>query len=171
MNKKVLPDNILCKPGFYIPNADSEPGSFGFVRSTDVHTGVDLYLPEKTVIHSLEDGEVVWYGQFTGEAVGSPWWTDTWAIAIKSKERILVYGELFQSTRYEPGDKIKIGQNVGYVKRVIKKFTKRPRCMLHLEEYELESEKGFKPVDWRLGDPMPIYLKNPVPFLESVFHL
>lgn len=165
MNTLIAPDNLLCKLPFYIPDYADEPGSFGYVRKYDVHTGVDIYLPEGTPVFALEEGVVVWSGQFTGAAVDSAWWDDTWAVAIQSQNRILVYGELYRHEIPQVGSRIGGNWLIGYVKKVSRVPKGRPMSMLHIEEYD-QTIPFVEPVVWNKGEPMPEGLCNPTPFLR-----
>lgn len=166
MNIPVPPDNKLCKLPFYVPDFFDESGSFAHVRTHDVHTGVDIFLPEGTPIYALESGVIVWNGQFTGKQADSEWWEDTWAIAVKSKERILVYGELYEQPQLRPGKLVSHNLLIGYVKRVLKVPKGRPMSMLHIEEYD-PSVPFTEPVIWNRGDVMPLGLRNPTSFLKE----
>lgn len=54
-----------------IPTSN-EVGGFGYVRTHDIHTGVDLYCKEGTSVHSMHDGKIVYVDSFTGFQE-SPW--------------------------------------------------------------------------------------------------
>jgi len=166
MNIFVPPNNALCKLPFYIPDEPDEAGSFAYERTHDVHTGVDIFLPEGTPIYALAAGFVVWKGQFTGKQVDSDWWEDTWAVAVFSKDRVVVYGELYEQPNLKIGTVLLKNHFVGYVKRVLKVPKGRPMSMLHLEEYNPMT--FTEPVVWNRGEAMPIGLRNPIPFLIEV---
>ena len=70
------------------------PGSFGYKRKFDIHTGVDLYCNKGDQVFAIEDGEVVAIEWFTGEKVDMPWWNNTQAVAIKGKSGVINYGEI-----------------------------------------------------------------------------
>ena len=58
------------------PMFPDEPGWFGAVRKSDIHTGIDLYCEQGTQIVAVEDGVVVHIEGFTGPNADdpSPWW-------------------------------------------------------------------------------------------------
>jgi hypothetical protein len=79
----------------------------------------------------MEDGEVVSVEQFTG-GDESPWWNDTWAVLVRGKSGVIVYGEI--SSKVEVGQWVSAGDTIGVVSTsVLKKFKGRPMVMLHME--------------------------------------
>ena len=137
-------------------------GSFGVERKHDMHTGVDFYCEPGSRVFSLYSGEVVDVFQFTGEAVGSPWWNDTQAVVVKSGGLIFVYGEVRSAV--EIGQQVSQGQCLGYVRPVLKKDKGvTPTCMLHLEVWV--EQWYIKNCTWRLGDMKPTGLLNPMEFV------
>ncbi|MBP5459660.1 MAG: hypothetical protein J6Y62_05830 [Clostridia bacterium] len=171
----------LCPfPGFmknhesfaeYIPRWD-EPGAFAALRKFDVHQGVDIYQPEGTVVHAVEDGVVVGKGQFTGAGVNCGWWNDTDYVAVEGDSGIVVYGEIKVSGGLDIESKVKAGDVVGMVMTVCKEDPKQPvrnhlNSMLHLELY-----RGIEhsiDIEWgRNGGgygERPIGLMDPTPYL------
>lgn len=142
------------------------PGAFGAVRKHDIHTGVDLYAPEKAPVRAVEDGIVVAVLPFTGPEAESPWWLPTLAVLVSGRSGMVLYGEVRPIVR--PGERIERGEQLGTVTRVL--ATKaRPELpghlpsMLHLELYE----KVMDPVWWRLGQPRPKGLQDPTSFLSE----
>ena len=135
-------------------------GSFGAIRKHDVHTGVDLYGNEGDPVFALEDGLVQDVGLFTGESVGSPWWEDTWYIGVSSLSGYIVYGEV--TTNIEVGTRVKKGDLLGSIKRVLRRNKGKLQSMLHLELY---TERVLDPVVWELGQPKPEKLENPTKLL------
>ena len=121
----------LCKKKFTSLPIFPHVGSFGAIRKFDIHTGVDLYCVEGTEVIAVEDGIVKNVGPFTGVLTNSPWWEDTDFVSVTGKTGTVVYGEIV--SQLSPGQKIKQGQNMGYVKRVLRKDKGRPTSMLHLE--------------------------------------
>lgn len=142
-----------------------EPGSpaaFGAVRKHDIHTGVDLHCPHTTEVVAAEHGTVVAVLQFTGEAVGSPWWNDTWAMLIEGDEHTICYGEV--QAHVPVGAHVAPGDLIGRILPVLKK-TDRCTTMLHFEMYT----KGTRePVWWRLGDSQPACLLDPTEYLTTL---
>ena len=143
----------------------SEPGSqgaFGAVRKHDIHTGVDIHCSDTTQVLAAEPGTVVAVLQFTGEAVGSPWWNDTWAVLVEGDERPICYGEV--QAHVPVGAHVAPGDLIGRILPVLKK-TDRCTTMLHFEMYT----KGTRePVWWRLGEPQPTCLLDPTTYLAQL---
>jgi len=135
------------------------PGSFGFERKHHVHEGVDLYVPEGTPVHAVEDGTVVAIMPFTGFGAGSPWWHDTWAVMVKGESGVVLYGEIKPLLHLHGlGDVVRQGEIIGHVTPVLKNDKGRPMSMLHLELYE----HGVRePVEWLPGQPKPKGLLDP----------
>jgi len=143
------------------------PGAFGAVRKFDVHTGVDLYTFEFTPVISVEDGVVVRVLQFTGKAVGSPWWRDTWAVLVEGPSGVVCYGEIHPFVIV--GVRVVAGSRIGSVKRVLDSEARSDipghlPTMLHLELYKTGTRE---PVEWRLGEPRPESLLDPTPYLRA----
>ena len=69
------------------------PGAFGAVRKHDIHTGVDLYVPEGTAVYALYDGVVVDVSKFTGPEANPPcpWWNETYSVTVFHKEIGIFY--------------------------------------------------------------------------------
>jgi hypothetical protein len=143
----------------------TEPGSFGFVRKHDIHTGVDLYCNLHEPVYAIESGIVISCGHFTGYQE-SPWWNDTDFILIQGKSGCILYGEikispyLFRAI----GDEISEGTILGEVIPVLKKDKGLPMNMLHIELYD-RSYTGSGEV-WKLNQPQPIPLKDITPLLK-----
>lgn len=106
-------------------------GQFGAVRKYDIHTGIDLYCEEGSIVSALEDGIVVAVEDFTGTKANSPWWNDTKAVLVEGKSGVICYGEIEPCVNV--GDLIWAGDTIG---KVLKKNKGRPTTMLHLELYE-----------------------------------
>lgn len=150
------------------------PGAFAAVRKHDVHTGVDIYVPEYTYACAVEPGRIVRAGWFTGERSSppTPWWNDTAYLMVEGESGVVCYGEIHCSwldsaLRDWPdgfyGQEIDEGEGLGMVIPVLKEDKGRPTSMLHIELYE----HGYRgePVDWALGAPQPAGLLDPTPFL------
>lgn len=146
-------------------------GSFGVARKFAHHCGVDLYAQLGSSVFAVESGTVVDICQFTGEAVKSPWWEDTWQISIEGATGVLVYGEInmqllpfMGNSIIRVGDSVTHGQLLGNVKRVLKKDKGKPTSMLHF----MLLQHGFKDNDiptWELGKPKPEGLLDPTAIL------
>lgn len=141
-----------------VPEA-GEPGAFGTVRKYDTHTGVDLYCPENTLVVAVESGRVVSVERFTGEAAESPWWLETWAVLVSGASGVVAYGELHPPT-LKHGQRVRAGQRIGAVARVLVQDKGRPLSMLHLELY---TPGTTTTVWWRYARPEN--LLDPTPFL------
>ncbi len=143
-----------------------ESAMFGAVRKYDIHTGIDLWCLPDPPIYAMRDGIVIWQEVFTGPSAGSPWWNDTFALAVQDKTGITLYGEIQvdhevdlwfnvpQTTKIP----VKAGQLVGTVMTVLKKDKGVPTTMLHLERYMLGSTCSTV---WNLGEPQPRRLLDP----------
>jgi murein DD-endopeptidase MepM/ murein hydrolase activator NlpD len=149
----------------------SHPGAFGTVRRFDIHTGVDLYCVDDEPVRAVEDGRAICVDGFTGLSVGSPWWKETSAIAVRGASGVVVYGELDPVVM--KGAFVRAGEVIGYVKPVLPESKIRPdieghsNCMLHLEL--MSSFNGF--VDWELEKERPDNLLDPTPFLLKCYEL
>lgn len=158
---------------------EGHPGSFGFRRKHDVHTGIDLYCREGTTVRPVESGVVVAIQKFTGNGVAGPdgtamsWWNDTSAVLVTGVSGVVLYGEI------EPNPDLKVGQEVyanntilGTVTPVLPEGKDRPdipghsRSMLHLERYATEAAaQEFSWRGWNLDEPKPPELLDPTPYL------
>lgn len=141
------------------------PGSFGAVRKHDIHTGIDLYCPNDSMIYAIEDGVVINVCNFTGPKVNSPWWEDTDAVLIRGKSGVILYGEL--TPLVSVCNEIKEGDPIGKVKRVLKEKSSNSlklTSMLHLELYD--SDYFGDGEIWYLNEEKPPQkLKNPIGLL------
>lgn len=138
------------------------PGTFGAVRTHDIHTGVDLYTGVGERVLAVEEGVVVKIENFTGESAGSPWWNETKAVLIEGPTGVVCYGEIEPSVSV--GDTLAQGAVIGHVLQVLKKNKGRPQTMLHIELYEFGHRETLI---WSLGDPQPSALRDPTPFLKG----
>lgn len=145
------------------------PGAFGFRRRKNTHTGVDLYTKDREPVYAVEDGTIVKIDYFTGPKVGHPWWEETWGVMVEGASGVVNYGEITPSQTCSVGSKIKRGQTVGYVKRVLFEDKYRPdipghsTSMLHLELYR-HNTRDF--ADWE-GPQKNENLLDPTPYLMS----
>jgi murein DD-endopeptidase MepM/ murein hydrolase activator NlpD len=146
----------MTKPLITYTNPHSG-GKFGAVRKYDIHTGIDLYCEEHSKVFAIESGIVVNICNFTGEKAGSPWWENTQAVLIEGQSGVVLYGEV--STDLNIGDKVKEGQIIGEVLRVLKKDKGLPMTMLHLELYK-RGYRGDGEI-WNLNENKPEMLLNP----------
>lgn len=140
----------------------NEPGSFGFVRKFDIHTGIDIYCKLDSQVVAVEDGVVMNIEIFTGPNADSPWWNETKAVWVKGTSGIVVYGEI--ESNLSIGQKLSKGDIIGIVKPVLKKDKGLPMNMLHIELYSPEMNET---VWWKLGKDRPANLLDPTSFLEE----
>lgn len=142
--------------------APGAPGSFGARRKFDVHTGVDLYCAQGAAVFAVERGTVVAIEVFTGPNTvpPSPWWNETHAILVESRERVLCYGEV--SPLVQIGDTVEPGQHIANVVRVLKTDKGRPMDMLHFEMYKHGTRAT---VWWKLDEQKPENLLDPTPLI------
>ena len=168
----------------YLPRYN-EPGAFGAKRKFDIHEGVDIYCVENSYVYAVEDGEVVDSYRYTGANADCNWWNDTWCIKVKGKSGVVTYGELAMPSslpqvtlddgtecgiKYpKVGTKIKAGDFIGVVGRVLKENKLRPdirhhnTSMLHME---LRTESCH--IDgWKLDSDRDKRLLDPTPYLKS----
>jgi len=140
------------KPGHTgVPIGPDHPGSFGYKRTHHTHEGLDLYCPDGTPVHAVEDGMVVGLIPFTGSHANppSPWWNDTWALLVEGDSGVVVYGEIQAALDFWPNDFIKGGEPIGHVKQVLKTDKGRPMSMLHLELHGHGTKEIFDWIDER----------------------
>lgn len=145
----------------------TEPGSFGFVRKHDIHTGVDLYCEEGEPVYAIEDGEIIKVGHFTGEQCGTAWWHNTDFVLIRSKSGNILYGEIKVAPyllRGAEGSHVHEGMFLGCVTPVLKKDKGRPMNMLHIELYS--NDYVGDGVVWDLNQPCPEHLRDITPLLK-----
>lgn len=139
-------------------------GLFGAIRRHDIHTGVDFYCEEGTPVSCIRDGVIIDIFQFTGEAVGSPWWNDTYAVVVESDDLVFVYGEVMSTLWI--GWRLKTGETLGWIRPVLKVDKGvTPTSMLHLEVWEKAHYK--KNCIWFLGHHKPEGLLDPLEVLCS----
>ena len=140
-------------------------GSFGAQRKHHIHEGVDLYAPHKTPISAVEEGVVVAIEPFTGAAVDSPWWHDTFAVFVEGGSGVVVYGEIEPQPDLVVGQSVQSGQILGCVVPVLKVNKGRPMSMLHLE---LHTKNTRQAVEWSVGEPKPATLLDPTSLLLTL---
>lgn len=149
------------------PDKDLYPqAQFGAKRKHDIHTGIDIYVPEHTEVYSLIAGKVVNIEWFTGikSIPPTPWWEDTQAIWVEDMSinpgYVLVYGEIKVNEKIAIGDFVDQDTVLGTIKKVLKKDKGiNPTTMLHLELYE---SKPKETAIWLLDQEKPKGLLNPL---------
>lgn len=147
------------------PVMPGKRGSFGAVRTYDVHTGVDLYCELGTEVMAVEDGEMISIENFTGPNADdpSPWWNDTQAILVRGASGVILYGECVP--RVKVGDKLTKGQVIASIEQsVIRNYKGRPMVMLHLELHKPEAVISQW---WKLGEPQPETVLDPTDKLKE----
>jgi murein DD-endopeptidase MepM/ murein hydrolase activator NlpD len=142
------------------------PGAFGVQRKHHFHEGVDLYCPEGTPVHAVEDGQVVAVLPFTGAKAGMDWWEDTDAVLVEGATGVVVYGEI--SPAVQSGAHVKAGEILGHVKRVLKVDKGRPMSMLHLE---LHAHGARVAPEWPVNGEKPGTLLDPTLYLSNAVTL
>lgn len=134
------------------------PGAFAHRRRHHIHEGVDLYGQEGDWAVALFDGEVVFNGPFTGPAAGLPQWLDTSAVAIEGPLGVMFHGEI-DALPLPLGARVKAGDRLGKLARVLRNDKGRPLHMLHLEFYERGARQSIGV--WPLDAPPPAGLLDP----------
>ena len=146
-----------------LPTPD-KPGGFGHTRKYDTHTGIDLYCEPNQPVYAMETGIVISILPFTGKGTDSPWWNDTYCIMIESESGVINYGEVLPERYLKQSEKVREGQLLGYVIRVLKTDKGLPMDMLHLELY---TKGTIEPVWWHFDESKPKNLLDPYPLLED----
>lgn len=146
-----------------VPTDPFSLGGFAARRKNHIHEGVDIYAPEGEPVFAMESGLVYGVYQFTGEAVGSPWWNDTCCVMICGRSGIINYGEIVVDPSIFIGIRVDAGRQLGTVKQVLKNDKGRPMSMLHLERYTCQTDAPIK--EWPVDTPQPANLRNPTSLL------
>jgi len=114
---------------------------------------------------------------FTGPEADSPWWQDTQAVLVKGASGVVLYGEVkpnqYMCHLYDRRGKggfpeevrVRAGDIIGWVTRVLKEDKGLPTTMLHLELYGPETKTA---VWWGKGEARPKVLLDPTPFLLEI---
>ena len=147
------------------------PGAFGATRKHDVHTGVDLYVPDNELVIAIESGIVVAIEDFTGPKANTPWWNDTKAVLIEGESGVVCYGEILPMGIYT-GEMVCRGQCIGFVKNVLpatkirKDIVGHSNYMLHFELYKTGTRET---VFWNLNQDKPEELLDPTNLLTKIY--
>lgn len=140
-------------------------GVFGAKRKYDIHAGLDLYCSEGTDVYPILSGVISGIFQFTGEAVNTPWWEDTFAILVASNGYDILYGEVDLSEGLVEGGQVPTDKPIGKVKRVLKKDKGvTPTSMLHLEVWK--NGTFIKDFVWHYDAVKPDGLVDPTGILD-----
>ena len=159
-----------------------EAGSFWEDRGDRFHCGIDLYAPENTEVHSIEEGIVTETGLMTSPEI-LPYWNPTYYVIIKNNSEIFCkYGELAECT-VQKGEQIGSGQLIGYVGMVlncakidessppyIRKLKNKNPSMLHFELWEnkpITSHRNYLGGNW-FSEEKPENLIDPTEYLASI---
>lgn len=162
------PDDC-CFPFARAATADwlHTPRCFGSNRNGGqrAHAGCDLYAPVGRVIHAVRDGEVM----------RDPYafYAETDALEIDHGDFVLRYGEIQPGCALRKGDKVKKGQPIAHVGRLI--GIDVPSAMLHLEMYQGTGSGTLSQTSAatsaKRGDGVPFMrradLVDPTPFLND----
>jgi biotin carboxyl carrier protein len=121
--KFFFPLSPVPKDSWTIP-----PRCYGSRRSkgTRAHAGCDLYAPVGTTVHAIADGTVV-RGPY-------PFYAQTYAIEVDHGDFLARYGEVQGDAFVRKGDRVKAGQPIARVGRLV--GISVPSAMLHLELYD-----------------------------------
>ncbi len=168
---QILTNNVLFN-NLQIPIPQgTDAGAFGAVRKHDIHTGIDLYVPENTSVYALDDGIVIDISVFTGQLASptSPWWNETYAVIVYhvNLNIFILYGEI-QPINLKKYQIVEKGSLIGNVLKVLKKYKNKPMSMLHVEAYSYFDFTKFPfihPV-WHHNQPMPDSLLNPIKYIQ-----
>lgn len=160
-----------CGPTHHCPGipVGNHHGAFGFKRTHDIHSGVDLYCESGSGVVPVEEGTVVCIGPFTGPSVGTPWWLETECIMIEGASGVVAYGELKPRPGLKVGSIVRIDEYIGKIVPVLPDDKLRPdipghkTSMLHLELYRYGVCSPVK--IWMHGEKQPRGLIDPTPYL------
>jgi murein DD-endopeptidase MepM/ murein hydrolase activator NlpD len=95
-------------------------------KGARAHAGCDLYAPIGAVVHAITDGTVV-----RGPV---PFYAGTYSIEIDHGDFLARYGEVQGEAFVRKGDRVKAGQPIAKVGRLV--GISVPSAMLHLELYD-----------------------------------
>lgn len=140
-------------------------GAYAVERRHHVHEGIDLYAPVGEKVYAVEDGEIIKIDYFTGKEANSDWWLTTKAICVEGESGVIVYGEIIERDGLKEGDKVKAGEYIGNVLRVLVHDKGRPTSMLH---FELRSHGAKEDITWYPDGVKPEHLKDPTNLLIEV---
>lgn len=154
-----------------LPTPDLYPQAmFGSVRKHDIHTGIDIYVPNNSKVFPIKNGYVVNIEWFTGtkSSPPTPWWNDTKAIWIQTEaeKEVFVYGEIEVNETIKIGTKVSTNDYIGTIAQVLKTNKGiNPTTMLHLELY---SNIPTETVIWNHDKIKPELLLDPTDILKGL---
>lgn len=145
--------------------------SYNKVKGQRCHAGCDLYYPQGTPIHAVEEGTVV------KGPVGFYLGTDELCIYHPRMNKTIRYGEITTgSSPFREGDKVRAGDKIA----TVGKMTGISSTMLHLELYIGRQipvavyhggKEGVITSGTNMGQTKPYYrlqsLTDPTPFVDS----
>lgn len=143
-----------------LPIGKYHPAGFGYSKSHNIHTGIDLYVPEGSTVHSVEDGTIIDIFKFTGPKTIYPQLLPTEAVVVNGATGLVLYGEV------EVLEGLQIGQLIGAGAKIANIICAVPdQPMLHLE---LHKHGSKIPCLWKQGHPQPKSLLDPTSYLLSL---
>jgi len=157
--------NFIPLYNWNIPDIKNYPGSFASERTSEYHTGIDIYCPPATLVYSIEPGTIVAIETFTGAKANCPWYLETCAVLVQGKDCVYLYGEIEPNPELKIGDKIKANHYLGFVIPVLTKDKGNGTTMLHFEKYKSGTTKS---VFWYKNEPQPENLLDPTSTVETI---
>lgn len=152
-----------------LPDLERYPQSvFGAQRKHDVHTGVDIFVPDGTKVFPIKAGKVIRVEWFTGSqsTPPTPWWNDTQAVWVQSDyfNTVYLYGEI--KANVQVGQWVTCTTELGTISQVLKKEKgMTPTSMLHFEMYSQAPEES---AIWKLDEARPEFLLDPTEVLRGI---
>lgn len=136
-----------------LPIGNYHPAGFGYAKNYNVHTGIDIYVPEHSCVHAVEGGIVIDIFKFTGLGTSYPNLDPTYAIMIEGASGVVLYGEVEVLKDIRIGQLIEPGSKIALVKCAIIN-----QAMLHLEWY---AQGTIQPIIWKQNTARPKRLLDP----------
>lgn len=136
-----------------LPIGKYHPAGFGYSKNYNVHTGIDLYVPEYSSVHAVEGGTVIDIFKFTGMGTSYPNLDTTNAIMIEGASGVVLYGEVEVLKDISIGQLIEPGSKIAVIKCAITNH-----AMLHLEWY---TQGTIQPIIWKQNTAQPKRLLDP----------
>jgi len=148
---------VVC---WSLPIGKYHPAGFGYSKYSNIHSGVDLYVPQHTPVHSVETGTVVNILNFTGPFSFYPSLNPTQLLMIEGVSGVVLYGAIEVLEDIKVGQLIETGCKIAHV---ISAIEEQP--MLHIELHK----NGTKlPSAWKQGHSQPKSLLDPTSYLLSL---
>jgi len=143
-----------------LPIGKYHPAGFGYSKNNNVHTGIDLYVAERTSVHSVETGTVIAIINFTGPKTPYSNLLPTQAIMIEGQSGVVLYGEIEVIEEIQIGQLIEAGSKIAHIKCAVP-----DQPMLHLELYKHGTKNSCV---WKQGQSQPKPLLDPTSYLLSL---